>query len=80
MQKEMTVAKAVGNLLAALFYNGGWRRVVLRVVWWVAAIAFLGAVFSSLSESEPRAALMYGVIFLIVLVLGIWISLKRRAA
>jgi glucose dehydrogenase len=80
MQRQMTVSRAVGTLLAALFYNGGWRRVVLRIVWLVAAIAFLGAFFSSFSESEPRAAVLYGAIFLVLIVLGVWRSSRRRAA
>jgi uncharacterized integral membrane protein len=80
MQKKMTVSQAVGNLLAALFYNGGWRRVVLRIVWLVAAIAFLSAFFFSFSESEPRAAVLYGAIFLVLIVLGVWGSSRRRTA
>ncbi len=75
MQKEMTtISGALKGLTAAIVYSISattWWKLLIWLVWFVAAIAFLDAVFASFAESEPRAAVLYGIVFLILLALGI---------
>ena len=80
MQKEMTLSGAVRGFTAAIAHSVSttkWWKVILWLVWFVAVIAFLDAIFASFAESEPRAAVLYGVVFLILLALGIW-RLSRK--
>ncbi len=81
MQKEMTtISGALKGLTAAIAYSVSatkWWKPVVWFVWFVAVIAFLDAVFASFAESEPRAAVLYGIVFLILFALGIW-RLSRK--
>jgi len=80
MQKEMSISGAVRGLTAAIAYSVSttkWWKVMVWLVWFVAVIAFRDAIFASFAESEPRAAVLYGVVFLILLALGIW-RLSRK--
>lgn len=47
-----------------------WWKVLLWIVWLVLAISMISAVCGSMREYEPRAAMMYGIVFLILLVIG----------
>jgi hypothetical protein len=81
MQKEMTtISGALRGLTAAVAYSVSatkWWKLVLWLVWFVAVIVSLDAVFASFAESEPRAAVLYGIVFLILLALGTW-RLSRK--
>ena len=73
MTETNTVAGATKDLFNAIgdrINKTKWWKTVLWVVGFVLAIGFLWSSVASIGEYEPRAAVMYGSIFLILLILG----------
>jgi len=80
MAETNTVIGATKDLLKAIGYrikNTKWWKTVLWVVGFVLAIGFLWSSVASIGEYEQRAAVIYGVIFLILLMLGIVAAFRK---
>ena len=80
MAETNTVIGATKDLLKAIGYrikNTKWWKTVLWVVGFVLAIGFLWSSVASIGEYEPRAAVIYGVIFLILLILGTLAAFRK---
>ena len=80
MAETNTVIGATKNLFKAIGYKINqtkWWKTVLWVVGFVLAIGFLWSSVASIGEYEPRAAVMYGVIFIILLMLGIVAAFRK---
>jgi hypothetical protein len=69
------VVKAAWNRLA----SKDWWKALLWGVWFIVALSMIWAVFGSMREYEPRAALMYGIVFLILIIIGGICFRKGRA-
>ena len=80
MAETNTVVSATKDLRKAIGYRikkTKWWKTVLWVVGFVLAIGFLWSSVASIGEYEPRAAVIYGVIFLILLMLGIVAAFRK---
>ena len=58
-----------------------WYEWVLIVLWFFAEIIFLQAALASREELEPRAALVYWLVFIVLLLGGLvyWIIRRNRS-
>lgn len=75
MAQHMSVSEAILALFRAIGYQlkgAGWLKGGLWFIWLTFTVAFLSATWGSAKEYEPRAAWIYGVIFLVLLVVGLW--------
>lgn len=78
MERNLTVWGAAGLFFRTLwdrFRTKKWWKTVLWILWVVGTLSFLSAIFESFGEYEPRAAWFYGVLFLILLIIGVWAAL-----
>lgn len=73
MAENQSVSNALAALLKAAWNrlaSKDWWKALLWIVWFIVVVSMICAVFGSMREYEPRAALMYGIVFLFVLVIG----------
>jgi len=83
MSEDITIARAMKQLTKAVgnrFKIDRLFKTALWITWLILAVAFLSAVFGSIEEYEPQAALGYGIILLILLAVAAVAGLNGRTS
>jgi uncharacterized membrane protein YfcA len=83
MAENQSVSQAIGGLFRAIWNhvaNKRWWKTLLWFCWFVLAVATISAVFGSFQEYESRPALTYGVVFVILLIIGALCWRRGRSA
>ena len=83
MAENQSISQAIGGLFRAIWNhvaNTKWWKTLLWICWFILAVAAISSVFGSLHEYESRPALTYGVVFVILLIIGAICWRRGRSA
>ena len=83
MAEIQSISQAIGGLFRAIgnhVANTKWWKTLLWICWFILAVAAISSIFGSLQEYESRPALTYGVVFVILLIIGAICWRRGRSA
>ena len=80
MAQDLTVAQSLNEFLHAIGRHVArtkWWKTILWIIWFVLTVSALSAVFGSINEYETCPAWAYGIVFLVLLILGLVLMWRR---
>jgi hypothetical protein len=83
MAQELTVTQGLNEFLRAIGRHVArtkWWQTILWIIWIVLTVSALSAVFGSINEYETRPAWVYGIVFLVLLILGFVLMWRRGSS